>query len=71
VLAFGPRSCNYGAVLPWWDMLFGTADFSPEYVATGDPTGDEAMATGSWLAQQRAGLRRLWRSLGGHLRSSA
>ncbi len=29
VLAAGQRSCNYGAVLPWWDMLFGTADFSP------------------------------------------
>ena len=64
VLAHGRRSCNYGAVLPWWDMLFGTADFSDEYVETGDPTGDEASATGSWLAQQRSGLRRLWRSLG-------
>ena len=27
LLAAGERSCNYGAVLPWWDMLFGTADF--------------------------------------------
>jgi sterol desaturase/sphingolipid hydroxylase (fatty acid hydroxylase superfamily) len=64
VLAFGRRSCNYGAVLPWWDMLFSTADFSPEYVSTGDPSGDEALATGSWLAQQWSGLRRLWRALG-------
>jgi sterol desaturase/sphingolipid hydroxylase (fatty acid hydroxylase superfamily) len=63
VLAHGRRSCNYGAVLPWWDMLFGTADFSPDYVSTGDPSGDELLATGSWLAQQRAGLRRLWRTL--------
>ena len=63
VLAHGRRSCNYGAVLPWWDMLFGTADFSLDYVPTGDPTGDEAMATGSWFAQQMAGLRRLWRTL--------
>ena len=39
VLAAGQRSCNYGAVLPWWDMLFGTADFRRDYVATGDPTG--------------------------------
>jgi sterol desaturase/sphingolipid hydroxylase (fatty acid hydroxylase superfamily) len=69
VLAFGPRSCNYGAVLPWWDMLFGTADFSPEFVSTGDPSGDEAMATGSWLEQQWSGLRRLWRALG-HQRGS-
>jgi sterol desaturase/sphingolipid hydroxylase (fatty acid hydroxylase superfamily) len=64
VLAFGRRSCNYGAVLPWWDMLFGTADFSPEFVPTGDPSGDEALATGSWFAQQWSGLRRLWRALG-------
>ncbi len=59
VLAAGQRSCNYGSVLPWWDMLFGTADFSREYVATGDPSGDEALATGSYAAQQRAGLRRM------------
>jgi len=63
VRAHGRRSVNYGAVLPWWDMLFGTADFSRDYVPTGDPTGDEALATGSWLAQQRSGLRRLWRAL--------
>ena len=63
VLAHGRRSCNYGAVLPWWDMAFGTADFSREYVATGDPSGEEAAATGSWFAQQRAGLRRLWFTL--------
>ena len=71
VLAFGRRSCNYGAVLPWWDMLFGTADFSPDYVATGDPSGDEALATGSWLAQQWSGLRRLWRTFRVQRRSSA
>jgi sterol desaturase/sphingolipid hydroxylase (fatty acid hydroxylase superfamily) len=63
VLAHGRRSCNYGAVLPWWDMAFGTADFSPEYVPTGDPTAEEALATGSWIAQQRSGLRRLWLAL--------
>ena len=60
VRAFGPRSCNYGAVLPWWDMLFGTADFSAAFVPTGDPSGEEALATGTWLAQQRAGIRRFW-----------
>jgi sterol desaturase/sphingolipid hydroxylase (fatty acid hydroxylase superfamily) len=58
VLAAGQRSCNYGAVLPWWDMLFRTADFTREYVRTGDPSGDEALATGSYLAQQWAGFRR-------------
>ncbi|MSP01967.1 MAG: sterol desaturase family protein [Acetobacteraceae bacterium] len=64
IRAAGRRSCNYGAVLPWWDMLFGTANFSRAYVQTGDPSGEEALATGTWLAQQRAGLRRLWRTLG-------
>ena len=65
VLASGQRSCNYGAVLPWWDMLFGTADFSRDFVRTGDPSAQEALATGSWSAQQRAGLRRFWSVLAG------
>jgi sterol desaturase/sphingolipid hydroxylase (fatty acid hydroxylase superfamily) len=59
IRAAGRRSCNYGSVLPWWDMLFGTADFSDEYASTGDPSAEEAMATGNYLAQQWAGLRRL------------
>lgn len=59
VLAAGQRSCNYGSVLPWWDMMFGTADFEREFLPTGDPTGEEALATGSYLAQQLAGLRRM------------
>jgi sterol desaturase/sphingolipid hydroxylase (fatty acid hydroxylase superfamily) len=71
VLAFGQHSCNYGAVLPWWDMLFGTADFSRVFVRTGDPSAEEALATGSWVAQQGAGLRRFWRALPFHLPSRA
>lgn len=59
VLAAGQRSCNYGAVLPWWDMMFGTADFTRDFVSTGDPSAEEAMATGTYLEQQRAGLRRM------------
>ncbi len=61
VLAAGQRSCNYGAILPWWDMIFGTADFSRTAVRTGDPSAEEAMATGGWSAQQVAGLRRMRR----------
>ncbi|WP_428391779.1 sterol desaturase family protein [Lichenicoccus sp.] len=56
----GRRSRNFGAVFPWWDMLFGTADFTRDVVETGDLTAGEAMATGGWLAQQTAGLRRAW-----------
>ncbi len=59
VLAAGQRSRNYGAVFPWWDMLCGTADFSRDYVPTGDPSGAEALHTGGYLQQQWAGLRRL------------
>ncbi len=64
VLAAGQKSCNYGAVLPWWDMLFGTADFGRAYVRTGDPGAPEAMATGSYLAQQTAGFQRMLRLSG-------
>lgn len=64
ILAAGQRSCNYGAVLPWWDMLFRTADFSRSYVQTGDPSGEEALATGTYLQQQMAGFRRFLRALG-------
>ena len=64
VLVAGQRSCNFGAIFPWWDMLFGTADFSRAYVRTGDPTADAAMVSGGWAAQQWAGLRRLAPALG-------
>ncbi|MDR3532896.1 MAG: sterol desaturase family protein [Rhodopila sp.] len=63
IRAAGDRSCNYGAVLPWWDMMFGTADFSRDYVRTGDPSGEEALATGTYWQQQWAGLRRFIRTL--------
>ena len=65
VLAAGEHSCNYGALLPWWDILFGTADFSRGYARTGDPEAEEVLATGSYAAQQAAGLRRMVRTLAG------
>jgi sterol desaturase/sphingolipid hydroxylase (fatty acid hydroxylase superfamily) len=64
VLAAGQRSANYGAILPWWDMLFRTADFDRAYVRTGDPGAEEALATGTYLQQQMAGLRRMARMAG-------
>lgn len=27
--------CNFGVLLPWWDILFGTADFTLRYEPTG------------------------------------
>jgi len=65
LMAAGIASVNFGAVLPWWDMLFRTADFSHGYVPTGDPTAEEALATGSYAAQQFAGLRRMVRTVTG------
>ena len=64
VLAAGQRSCNYGAILPWWDMMFGTADFGRAYARTGDPGAPEAMATGSYVEQQMAGFVRMLRLSG-------
>ncbi|HEY0206924.1 MAG TPA: sterol desaturase family protein [Acetobacteraceae bacterium] len=63
VLAAGQKSCNYGATLPIWDIIFGTADFNRAYVETGDPSGEEALATGSWWQQQMAGWRRMVRMI--------
>ncbi len=71
VLAAGQRSANYGAILPWWDMLFGTADFERAYARTGDPGAEEALATGTYLQQQRAGVRRLVRMVRGRRSRSA
>ena len=53
--------CNFGVLLPWWDMLFRTANFALRF----DPTGvrDQVeqgrdYGTGFWQ-QQWLGLRRL------------
>jgi sterol desaturase/sphingolipid hydroxylase (fatty acid hydroxylase superfamily) len=58
---------NYGVLLPWWDMLFGTANFELRY----DPTGvrDQVepgrsgqlrdYGTGFWSQQWRGVLRLL------------
>ena len=53
---------NFGVLLPWWDVLFGTANFQQRY----DPTGirDQVETTrdygsGCW-SQQWFGLKRLF-----------
>ncbi len=61
IRAAGQKSCNYGAIFPFWDILFGTADFDRSYAVTGDPSAEEALATGTWPQQQLAGLRRMLR----------
>lgn len=56
--------CNFGVLLPWWDMLFGTANFELRY----DPTGvrDQVeqgrdYGRGFWAQQKQGVLRFLGR----------
>ncbi len=63
VLAAGQHSCNYGVLFPWWDVMFRTADFQRIAPITGDLQSEEDYATGSFIAQQRAGFRGLIRAL--------
>ncbi|MEY4268399.1 MAG: hypothetical protein RIS90_2934 [Pseudomonadota bacterium] len=55
------QNCNFGVLLPWWDMLFGTADFSLRYEPTGvlDQTVRGRDYGRGLLAQQWLGLKRL------------
>ena len=54
---------NFGVLFPWWDVLFGTADFSDRYDATGvrDQLPDEGARNygGGFWQQQWFGLKRL------------
>ena len=63
IRAAGRNSCNYGAVFPFWDMAFGTADFSDVYLPTGDARAPEALASGGYLAQQLTGATLFLNSL--------
>jgi sterol desaturase/sphingolipid hydroxylase (fatty acid hydroxylase superfamily) len=52
---------NFGVLLPWWDMLFGTSNFELRYDATGVRDQVEEgrdYGSGFW-AQQWQGLKRL------------
>jgi sterol desaturase/sphingolipid hydroxylase (fatty acid hydroxylase superfamily) len=52
---------NFGVLLPWWDMLFGTANFERRYEPTGLPDQIEQgrdYGRGFW-SQQWLGLKRL------------
>jgi sterol desaturase/sphingolipid hydroxylase (fatty acid hydroxylase superfamily) len=54
------RGCNFGVVLPWWDVLFGTAKFNAPQEPTGvrDTALGRRYGTGLW-SQQGLGLLRL------------
>jgi len=60
VLSTADHGKNYAVLLPVWDWAFGTADFERNvYPRTGDPDAPEVLATGGWLHQQWAGLKRM------------
>jgi sterol desaturase/sphingolipid hydroxylase (fatty acid hydroxylase superfamily) len=53
--------CNFGVLLPWWDMLWGTANFEYRFDATGVRDQVEQgrdYGRGFWM-QQWLGLKRL------------
>ena len=52
---------NFGVLLPWWDVLFGTANFEPRYEPTGvrDQVEKGRSYGRGFLSQQWTGLRRL------------
>jgi sterol desaturase/sphingolipid hydroxylase (fatty acid hydroxylase superfamily) len=61
----GPaRGCNFGVLLPVWDIVFGTADWRPGFVATGirDQLEGRDYGRGFWAQQWRA-LARIGRLL--------
>ena len=68
VPSVGPRlgGCNFGVLLPWWDMLFRTSDFVVRYDPTGIRDQVEPDAQGKvrdyghgFWSQQWQGLKRL------------
>ncbi len=57
---------NFGVLLPWWDVMFGTANFDHHFEATGIRDQVEEgrdYGKGFW-SQQRLGMKRLMQALG-------
>ena len=62
----GPQSlggCNFGVLLPWWDMLFGTANFENRYGPTGVRDQVEPNAQGQIRDYGRGFWSQQWRGL--------
>lgn len=53
---------NFGVLLPWWDMLFGTANFEQRYDATGvrDQVEKQRDYGNGFWSQQWLGVKRLF-----------
>jgi sterol desaturase/sphingolipid hydroxylase (fatty acid hydroxylase superfamily) len=58
---------NFGVLLPWWDMLLGTARFDAQVGPTGirDQIEQGRDYGQGWWSQQRLGLQRWWQALRG------
>jgi len=56
---------NFGVLLPWWDIAFGTANFSHHCEPTGirDQVMDGVSYGDGFWEQQWLGLKRLWGTL--------
>jgi sterol desaturase/sphingolipid hydroxylase (fatty acid hydroxylase superfamily) len=56
-----PGGSNFGVLLPWWDVLFRTANFEQRYDPTGvrDQVENGRFYGGGLLSQQWVGLKRL------------
>lgn len=54
---------NFGVLLPWWDMLFGTANFEQRYDATGVRDQVEPDAQGRMRDYGRGFWSQQWRGL--------
>ena len=63
--SYGPSTLggyNFGVLLPWWDMLFGTANFEQRYDATGvrDQVERQRNYGDGFWSQQWLGVKRLF-----------
>ena len=57
---------NFGVLLPWWDILFATANFEQRFEPTGirDQVEDGVDYGEGFWSQQRLGIKRLMQALG-------
>jgi sterol desaturase/sphingolipid hydroxylase (fatty acid hydroxylase superfamily) len=53
--------CNFGVLLPLWDMMFGTANFTPQFAATGVRDQMERQDASGGLIPGRDYGRGFWR----------
>ena len=57
---------NFGVLLPWWDVMFGTANFDVRFEPTGirDQVAQGVDYGEGFWSQQRLGIKRLMQALG-------